>query len=791
MMRSVLIFISFYQFIVQGIFAQTTPVNPQLMKGYWPSSWISCPDISQRDYGVYHFRKSFDLNEKPEKFIVHVTADNRYRLFVNGVAVVSGPARGDLANWYFETVDIGSYLQRGKNIVAALVWNMGEYAAVAQVSNQTGFVLQGDGPAEQVINSDASWKVMQNNAYSPVSTDNTERLGAYMVVGPGDQVDASHFPWNWEKPEFDDSQWQYARKLVNNPVTHGYGTDNLWTLKPRNIPFMQEVMQRIPTVRRVRGLQGAAKFIDGRTPLRIPPHQKVSILLDQSVNTVAYPELIVSQGKGAHIKMTYAESLYDATGNKGNRNEIDGKEIKGNYDVFLPDGGSLRSFRPLWFKTYRYVQLDIETLDETLVLNDLYGMKTGYPFELKATFTSNDPNLTKIWDVGWRTQLICAGETYFDTPYYEQLQYEGDTRIQALITLYMSGDDRLMRKALLDFYNSKTPEGLPQGRYPSNRLQVIPTFSLFWVSMVYDYWMHRQDDEFVKQFLPSVQQVLAWYVSNMDKEKGMLGPMKWWNFVDWDAFDLWGVPEGAEDGNSAIISLQLAYTLKQAQALFAYFGEETQAQKYETLSHNLNSKTYEHAFDKDRMLMANSPLKETYSQHASILAILSGAVQGDEARTVFEKLTTDDSISKVTFFYRFYLIRAMKEVGLADRYYAQLDPWWKMLDMGLTTFAEKPEPTRTDSHAWSSSPNYDFLATIIGIMPASPGFKSVLIQPGLGELKEAEGSMPHPNGTIKVKLKRNGSGIKGTVSLPDDVDGTFKFGGKEIKLQGGTNSITL
>lgn len=790
-MRSLLIFISVYLLIIQDLSAQTEAVNPQLLKGYWPSSWISCPDAPQRDYGVYHFRKSFELIGKPDRFVVHVTADNRYRLFVNGVAVVSGPARGDLANWYFETIDIAPYLQAGKNVVAALVWNMGEYAAVAQVSNQTGFVLQGDGPAEQMINSDTSWKVKQNKAYSPVSTDNTERLGAYMVVGPGDQVDARHFPWGWEKIEFDDTHWLSARKLVNNPVTHGYGTDNLWTLKPRNIPFMQEVMQRIPTIRRVKGIPQAAEFTTGNKPLQIPAHQKVSILLDQQVNTVAYPELIVSQGKGAHIKMTYAESLYDHAGNKGNRNEIDGKEIKGNYDIFIPDGGSSRRFRPLWFKTYRYIQLDIETAEQALVLNDLYGMQTGYPFELKASFTSNDPNLTKIWDVGWRTQLICAGETYFDTPYYEQLQYEGDTRIQALITLYMSGDDRLMRKALLDFYNSKTPEGLPQGRYPSNRLQVIPTFSLFWVSMIYDYWMHRQDDEFVRQFLPSVQQVLAWYEARIDKEKGMLGPMEWWNFVDWDAFDLWGVPEGAENGNSAIISLQLAYTLKQAQAMFTYFGENLQAQKYDMLAQSLNAKTYQHAFDKERMLMANSPLKQTYSQHASIWAILSGAVKETEARDVFEKLTTDDALSKVTFFYRFYLIRAMKEVGLADRYYAQLHPWWKMLDMGLTTFAEKPEPTRTDSHAWSSSPNYDFLATIIGIMPASPGFRSVLIQPGLGELNEVKGAMPHPNGTIEVTLKRNGNGIKGTVSLPDNVDGIFKFGGKELQLNSGINSISI
>ena len=132
--------------------AQSLPVNPLLLKDHWPASWISCPDIPGRAYGVYHFRKTFTLDNKPAQFVVHISADNRYRLFVNGAPVCYGPARGDLYNWYFETIDIGPYLKAGANSIAALVWNMGEYAAVAQVSNQTAFVLQGDTEKEKLIN---------------------------------------------------------------------------------------------------------------------------------------------------------------------------------------------------------------------------------------------------------------------------------------------------------------------------------------------------------------------------------------------------------------------------------------------------------------------------------------------------------------------------------------------------------------------------------------------------------------------------------------------------------------
>jgi alpha-L-rhamnosidase len=766
-------------------------INPSLLNKQWPASWISCPDVAQRDYGVYHFRKTFSLDQQPVKFIVHVTADNRYRLFVNGVTVCSGPARGDLYNWYFETIDIGPYLKKGNNTIAALVWNMGVHAPVAQVSNQTAFVLQGNGEAEKIINTGDSWKVYKNTAYTPCSTDNGSRMRTYMVIGPGDQVDAAAYPWGWEQTGFIDSAWKSPKKIAN-PIAAGYGTDNMWTLQPRSIPLFHESKQRLSIVRRASAIDVSNDFLSGSHPLTIPANKTVSILLDQSFNTVAYPELIVSQGKGASVKLTYAEALYTRDRQKGNRNEINGKEIIGNYDVFMPDGGSKRSFRPLWFRTYRFLQLDITTADQPLVIDDLYGNATGYPFEVKASFSSNDESLQQIWDIGWRTAQLCAGETYFDCPYYEQLQYEGDTRIQSLISLYVTGDDRLMRKAITDFYHSRVPEGLTQGRYPSNRLQVIPPFSLYWVSMIYDYWMHRSDQKFVSDLLIPVTGVLDWYEKNIDRNKKMLGPMKWWNFVDWNHAFPNGTPDGATDGNSSVLTLQYVMTLQQAAAIFSFFGKTNEAAHYRQLADELTKATYRECFDAKKGLMANTPKKNTFSQHAGIMAVLTGCIPAADMKTVLKKVLYDTSLSQATFYYRFYLNRALKKAGMADMYYSQLKPWREMINIGLTTFAENPDPTRSDCHAWSSSPNYDFFATICGIVPSKPSFAAVRIEPALGELTQVTGSMPHPAGTISVNLQRKGvAGIEGEVSLPASVAGEFVWNGKTVKLTGGKQSIKL
>ena len=778
--------------IQHNSFSQELANESITREGSWPASWITCPGVAQRDYGVYHFRKSVNLATIPSKFIVHVSADNRYRLFVNGKPVSSGPSRGDLYNWYYETIDIGPQLVSGNNTIAAVVWNMGVHAPVAQISNQTGFLLQGDTKQEEVANSNDTWKVLQNKSYTPCSMDNGRRLRTYMVIGPGDHVEGATFPWGWETPGFDDNQWMKP-VVITNAVQAGYGTDNLWTLSKRTIPMMEETIQRIPLLRKADGISlPFTKFLDDNSPITIPAGKKVSLLLDQTFNTTAYPQLTISKGKGSMIRLSYAEALFDENRRKGHRDSINGKTLQGNFDEFVSDGGEKRIYRPLWFRTYRYILVEITTQEEPLVLNDLHGMFTAYPFEMKASFTSNDPSLKKIWDVGWWTARLCAGETYFDCPYYEQLQYEGDTRIQSLISLYVTGDDRLMRKAITDFYHSRVPEGLTQGRYPSNRLQVIPPFSLFWVSMLYDYWMHRPDEAFVKDKLVAVRGVLNWYQQHIDQSKNMLGPMKWWGFVDWNRKFPNGVPDGATDGNSSVLTLQFAYTLKQAALLFDYFNQKQEAANYRSIAGKLITGTYNQCFDAAKNAMSNTPDKKTFSQHAGIMAVLTGAVPQPAVKKVINTILYDTSLSQATFYYRFYLNRALKQAGMADMYYSQLKPWHDMLKIGLTTFAENPEPTRSDCHAWSSSPNYDFFATICGIMPDAPGFKKVLIKPALGELKQVDGRMPHPEGFIHVVLSRNGgSGIEGTIDLPQNLTGKFVWNDKEILLKGGTQKVKL
>ena len=446
----------------------------------------------------------------------------------------------------------------------------------------------------------------------------------------------------------------------------------------------------------------------------------------------------------------------------------------------LPDGGALRLFRPLWWRTYRYLQLDVETGGEPLVLEDLRGLFTAYPFQLQATFESDDPSLKQIWDIGWHTARLCAHETYMDCPYYEQLQYVGDTRLQSLISLYLTGDARLVKNAIQQLNDSRIPDGITQSRYPSELPQFIPPFSLLWIGMVHDLWWYRGEPEFVKQQLPGIRTVLGWFENRLSSS-GLLGKLEWWNFVDWTGPFEDGVPPQEPDGQSAILSLQFAGALRQAAEIEMALGNPENSRHWQILASRVTQSIRDHCWDPARGLLSDTPARKTFSQQGNALGVLEDAIPASRQVPALQKILKEPQITQCSFYFRFYLFKAMKKGGMADQYLEQLKPWREMVALGLTTWAENPEPTRSDCHAWSSHPNFDLLATVAGIESDAPGFQRVLIQPHPGHLKEIRASFPHPQGELKVEYKAGGKEWLVKVLLPENLPGRFLWKGNRAK----------
>ncbi|MGH7603902.1 MAG: alpha-L-rhamnosidase C-terminal domain-containing protein [Gemmatimonadaceae bacterium] len=780
--------------ILSALAAVVNAQETRVFDGAPPATWIAPSKIPGDSFTVFHARRSFVLDKVPAQFVVHVSADNRYRLYLNGAQVSSGPQRSDVTHWRYETIDLAPQLHAGRNVIAALVWNWGAAHPVAQHSHRTGFLIQGNSPVEALVNTGPDWKVLLDSAYAPIVITSAD-MGNYYAAAPGDSIDGSRYPWGWETAQYVDDTWStptvvgHVRRRETLPGD--YGEVSGWQLEPRSIPPMEETEQRLASVRRASGVHANAAFLRGNGDLVIPARTTASILLDQSHTTNAYPVLETSGGAGSTVRATYAEALIDAKGQKGNRNDIDGRTIHGVHDIFLPDGGVHRRFTTLYWRSFRYIQLDITTRDEPLRVHDFHGIFTAYPLAERGRFSSDLPWLADMWHMNWNGARIGAFETYMDTPYWEQLQYVGDTRVQGLISLYVAGDDRLVRQAIEHFDLSRIPEGLTTSRYPSSLTQIIPPFSLIYVAMVHDYFMLRDDPAFVRARLAGIRGILDWYQRHVDST-GMLGAMPYWNYVDWTARWDRGVPPRADAGHSATISLLYVCALERAAQLEQRLGSRGAAADYRARAQAVRAAVLARAWDSARGLFRDSPDTTGYSQQTNVLAILADAVPPASEHKVMERVLADTTLTRASYYFSFYVLEALRKAGLGERYIEQLAPWRTMLELGLTSTPENPEPTRSDTHAWAAHPNYGLLATVLGVRPSSPGFHTVRIAPALGPLRHAEGRVPHPLGDIDVGLVREGTrGLRADIKLPRGLSGELVWHGQRRQLNEGRQVIQL
>lgn len=754
--------------------------------------WIAVPGSSAHDYGVYYFRKTVRLPSVPATYKIRVSGDNRFILTVNGRWVCMGPARSDVAHWNYESIDLAPYLRAGENVVAAKVWNDGPYKPEANVSFRTGFMVAPDEPSTQGLVTDGSWLCKADDAFRPMPV----AVPGYYAAGPGELVDMSRTVADWNRPDADLSSWQKAEVIMPFQYvgTHeGWGTYPGWMLRRSDLPQRELREQRLKAVRRTVSVRADGKFLRGQAAVTIPARTRAELLLDGQQLTNAYLTLVFGGGRGSRVTIGYAEALYDANMEKGNRNEIAGKHFVGRKDSLVASGASRQQFTTMAWRTYRYVLLRVQTADEPLVLHDIYGLATGYPFGLKAALDTHDGELLGMFDIGWRTARLCAVETYMDCPYYEQLQYFGDARIQALVTLYMTGDDRLVKNLLRLADWSRSVEGTTQSRYPSELAQWIQPYALHYIYTLHDYMMYGGDEAFLRERLMSERAVLD-YFHHYQLPDGRVKDLPGWNFTDWVAgWPGWdrGIALPGADGCNSVMDFQLLYAYQLATHIEAVAGMQAYAELYTRRADQLKQTIRRKYLRTDTGLYADRSDSAVYSQHANSLAILTGMVPAGDLPAFARRVEAGEGMAPASIYFKYYLHEALVRAGLGDRYLDWLDKWRENIALGLTTWGETSEvaTTRSDCHAWGASPNVEFFRTVLGISSSAPAFREVAVAPHLGRLEKIGGRMPHPQGMIEVSYRRAGGRLEARITLLGGVPGHLVWKGKSYPLKGGENRI--
>ena len=771
-------------------------------QGFWPADWIEHPDASYKTPAVFAYRKRFTLNAA-RTVRVHVTADERYDLFLDGSRVGRGSERGDHNNWFFETYDFD--LPAGDHLFVARTWSMGVGSPYAQMSTRPGFFLLAENEDETLLNTGrAAWEVRPLPGYSTIESPMTYWAGHKWGI------DGTQFAWGFEQGDGD--SWIRPTKLCQGRSASFANEDPAWwLLRPSTLPAMIDKPVPAGRVRHVEAL-GAGKveevrvmganhlpsdadewqsMLVGAGTVTVAAGTRMRVIVDLENYFCSYPKVVVTGGTHATIRMHFAESLYEVfeTQFKGNRNEIEGKLFVGTGDRFLIADGK-HSYEHLWWEAGRYYELLIETADLPLSINAVSLTETRYPHEFTARFEASDARLADVIPIGVRTLEMCSHETYFDCPYYEQLMYVGDTRLEVLTTYALTPDDRLPRKAVSIFDKSRRTSGMTQARYPNRILQVIPPFSLWWIAMVHDYAFWRADPEFVKSMMPGVRAVIeAWraYIT----VDGLVGAPDGWNYIDWVPAWEAGIPPDGASGISGVLNWHFAMVLRLAAELEVIHGETELAARNIRTADTIAQAADAAFWCDDRGLYADDLAHTRFSEHSQCLALLGDNVPASKRDRVATALFADPDIERTTIYFSYYLFETYRIFARTELLLDRLGMWFDLQKNGFTTTFESPEPCRSDCHAWGAHPIFHYFATLIGIRPAAPSFAKVRIEPQPGDLAWLRGSMPHPAGDIVADLQFDGGEITGSIGLPDRVSGELVFAGRTQRLHSGTQIVNL
>ncbi|MSU50208.1 MAG: hypothetical protein EXS37_14175 [Opitutus sp.] len=563
-------------------------------------------------------------------------------------------------------------------------------------------------------------------------------------------------------------------------------------------------------------------------PVTIPPHTTMEVIFDAGELTTGFPLLETDGGAGSVVRLTYAEALRLPWGAPGATllgrqqplanlashfaDESTGwtfdrrGKISGWSDLWEPAGragltgpppsaaggaAEAETFEPLHWRAFRYVGVRIVTAAEPLTLRALHYRFTAYPYRVAAEFACSDPALEKIWRVALHTMRLCSHETFEDCPYYEQMQYPGDTMITSKIAMLTTGDSRLSRQAIYHFDWSRLSDGLTQSRYPSRLVQIIPSWSLHWITNVRDYAYCSGDLAIVREVMHGMEASLDWFRRHADAD-GLPAKLPFWNITDWCPWWPRGVVPGSDTGPTCIISAQYILALDECADLCRLIGRASRAEMLAAEAAALRPRLHARFWSDAEGLYFDRPGGPEISQYGQAWAIVCGAA-GDRERTrILQRFPTDLKLAPGSFFWWHTGFHALEIAGVYDRMPEFLGPWHEMVDHGLSTFVEENSYWRSLCHAWSAHPALEFLTRVLGITPRAPGFAAIDIAPHRCGLLHASGSLCTPRGPVKVAWRVVGGTFTIEIDAPEKTPvrvrlpggGVREFAGGKFAMEG-------
>jgi hypothetical protein len=773
---------------------------------------------SLREYVNQHLylRKRFELPASATKAIVQVTADTRYQLFVNGVLVGRGPARGFPQSLPLDELDITPYLRKGPNVLAAHVLSFGISTAQNVFRDRAGFFLEGKAVCENgaaiELDSNHTWRLKDAKGYRRY----VSRSGSQM--GFQEHYDAARDAFdpdgiNWMQPGFDDADWQ-------RPHVLGTAGALPWrSLQPREVPLLQtsvrapqrcvgqwegvdllaraghdESSDVMATVRAEQRVLAAQPWFEspeallsgsggGKTTVKPPPQGRfAACVLDFGETHFGYTLLKISGALGGEVfDLVYGELSSDS----GVDVSLGSSNPSEAYDTSIGDrlicrAGSNR-FESFQARGFRHLMLIARNLRQPIMVEQVAISEIAYPAPVRGSFSCSDPLLTSIWETGVRTLRHCMADTFIDCPTRSQEQGWGSVRIAGTVAAYTLGDLALYRRGLKLMAQSLLPDGLLLGVVPSERPDcVIPDYCLHWIASLHEYYQFTADLKTLKEHRDTLEKVLSFFAVHAG-ERGLLGAAPNYTlFLDW--------APGLDRGNlSATYNLLYLHALRHAIQIgnilgFTGFANHC-ARQAESLAERIVTafSTSHRSLLVESVDMRTGEPSDLVSQHATALAVLenvlgrrpilpgapstrgAAAAAGPVGEVLSNFLAPPgaDAVPgpvRANLFFRYFVHRALVSLGLGQVALEDIRrTWGHMLDAGATTWWERMPLKQGASrcHVWSAHPTAFLSQHVLGVFPMEAGWRRFGLDPQRFNLEHASGKVPTPHGDIEIKWVQN------------------------------------
>ena len=743
-------------------------------------------------------KKTFSLNSIPKKIVIHVTADSYYRLFINGHHVCRGPTRGFQNSWPYDSLNIAPYLKKGKNVISAVVHNLGIGTFSYISAGYAGFILSGK-IGNINIDTGESWKVREAPGYIRNTTRASLEMGFQEFFDAG--LDDEQFIYE----KYNDSQWK-------TPVCRIFGSMPWYKLEPRGIPLLREEWV-FPTIFVSQSSGTCSKdFKSSENVVKLYLNEpkkwcNPEFRMKREIDWISLEVPAAGKSKylayciGFRREVTGSLRL-KVSGGKGSEiiDTIFFEEVKDlEPTIIYPDKGSFPAFGNRLFLRkgiteheqfdywgFRYLVLIIRNSTNKLKVN-LKLNWVGYPMDVKSAFESSSTKLNKIYEISSWTQQCCMLDAFVDCPWREQAQWWGDARIQAANTFYLSGDTGLFRKGILQIGNQRAPNGLTYSHAPTTSHRcILPDYTLTWIITHWDYYWQTGDLSLFNKMTGRIKKALE-YFHKMKTENGLLPfDRRFWLFLDW-------VPL-FKDGYSTVYNLLYLKTLRYAERLFNVYGENKSKEKYNDRSKELEKSIEANLWNHQKSevyggLSWDGKPVEQESAHVLSLTVLLNLFPDYREHFLKKLLTLVKSGKKVPVapspFFMYYVFQALKKHGFYEEVIDCIYRWWgDMVDRGLTTTEEvwnAEAGFHSLCHAWSAHPIVHFSNILLGIWQEDVNWGKVRFQPTFTHSDHINGKTATPRGVIESGWERTRNRIKVNLRLPEGIECTVKLPGIYIE----------